>query len=193
MIFQYYATTYTELRASNYVGDIFLDNLPVLNLNFIIVEGALIVFLLTFVLVFAKPKYILFSIKAFALFVALRSLFIAVTHVGFYPDQINPGNGFFDHIYIYLNMQTGYFFSAHTGLPFLMALVFWRDRIWRNLFLVISFVFGFAVLLSHVHYSIDVFAAPFMAYAIFKGSQYLFSEDYRIINPSHVSRGHCML
>ena len=59
-----------------------------------------------------------------------------------------------------------------------MALVFWEKPLIRNLFFAISFVFGAAVLLAHTHYSIDVLAAPFMAYGIFEISRRLFGRDY---------------
>ena len=59
-----------------------------------------------------------------------------------------------------------------------MALIFWREKLWRFLYLAASAIFGIAVLLAHVHYSIDVLAAPFMTYSIFKLTEYMFKEDY---------------
>ena len=45
-----------------------------------------------------------------------------------------------------------------------------------------SLVFGITVLFAHVHYSIDVFAAPFITYAIFKLAELeLFTKDYAIM------------
>ena len=129
----------------------------------------------------SKPRHILFTMKAVALFIATRSLFVSLTHVGIYPDHIVPGLGFFDGIYLYLNFQTGLFFSGHTGLPFLMALIFWNIPRARFLFISLSFISGIAVLLAHVHYSIDVFAAPFIAYGIFKIARKLFPRDYELI------------
>jgi hypothetical protein len=114
-------------------------------------------------------------------FLALRSVFVAVTHLGIYPGQIVPDPGFFDQLYLAFGLETGYFFSAHTGLPIFMALIFWDEKIWRVLYLAISIVFGISVLLAHVHYSIDVLAAPFMTYSIFMLSKYLFKEDYELI------------
>jgi membrane-associated phospholipid phosphatase len=108
-------------------------------------------------------------------------LFVSLTHVGIYPGNIDPGLGFFDGLYSYLNFQTGFFFSGHTGLPFFMALIFWDKFSARVVFLILSFVFAVAVLLAHIHYSIDVFAAPFMAYGIFKIACYLFPRDYELI------------
>ena len=176
-----YAYAYLARPTSVYVGDILLDNLPVVNLNFLIIEGALTCIVLGTLFVFSKPRYILFTLKAVALFIAIRAFFTSLTHIGIYPGAINPGAGFLDSIYMYLDFQTGFFFSGHTGLPFLMALIFWREPFPRAVLLSLSFIFAVAVLLAHVHYSIDVFAAPFMAYGIFTIAKKFFPHDYALI------------
>jgi len=181
LIFQYYAGAYSEHVATQYVGDLLLDNLPVVNLNFIIVEGALWAILISFILMMCKPQYIIFELKTVALFLAIRAVFVAVTHLGIYPGQVVPGPGFFDQLYVALGLQTGYFFSAHTGLTLLMSFIYWEEKFWRFLYMAGSAVFGISVLLAHVHYSIDVLAAPFMSYSIFKLSEYLFKEDYELL------------
>ena len=182
LTFQYYSSAYSTRNSSRFVGDIFLDNLPVVNMNAVIIEGALPMIVVSVILLLREPKYLLFAIKAVAIFIAIRAFFVAATHLGIYPDQIVPGNGFFDRIYVALDLQAGYFFSSHTGLPFLMALIFWDKRFWRYFYFILSAVFGAAVLLAHVHYSIDVFAAPFMTYSIYKLAQYLFPDDYKLID-----------
>lgn len=177
-----YAFDYSLRPTSNYVGDLILDNIPVIGLNFIIVEVALIAIVLgTLFVVFSKPRYVLFTLKAIALFIIIRAIFISLTHVGIHPDNIMPGVGVFDSIYLYLNFQTGLFFSGHTGLTFLMALIFWKEFRVRIAFLTLSFIFAVAVLLAHIHYSIDVLAAPFMTYGIFEIARYFFPKDYELI------------
>lgn len=177
-----YAFDYAERPSTNHVGDLVLDNIPAIDLNFIIIEVALATIVLgTLFVVFARPRYILFSLKTVALFIIIRAFFISLTHVGIHPDNIAPGLGFFDGIYSYLNFQTGLFFSGHTGLTFLMALIFWEHFNIRAVFFALSFVFGVAVLLAHIHYSIDVFAAPFMAYGIFAIARHLFKNDYALM------------
>jgi hypothetical protein len=183
IVFQFYASAYSQRVSSNFVHDLLLDNLPIINLNAIIVEGALGAIVFTILLLIAKPKYILFSLKAIAIFIATRAVFVAVTHLGIYPGQVNPGTGFFDSIYTGLGLEAGFFFSGHTGLTLLMALIFWDEKFWRHVYIIAAMIFGVSVLLAHVHYTIDVLAAPYMTYAIFKLSQYFFAEDYELIEP----------
>ena len=180
LIFQAYATYYADRATSSFVHDLFLDNLPIVNLNSIIVEGALAAVVFTFLLVFSKPTYLIFALKTIAIFVITRACFVSMTHLGIYPGQINPGRGLSDRIYVELGFEAGFFFSAHTGLPILMSLVFWKEKLWRYVYLVLAVVFGASVLLAHVHYSIDVFAAPFMAYSIYKLAEYFFPEDAKL-------------
>lgn len=184
VVFQFYASSYSVRVSSNFVHDILLDNLPIVNLNLVIVEGALAAIVGSIILLIAKPQYIVFTLKAAAIFIATRAVFVAATHLGIYPGQINPDTGFFDRIYAGLGLEAGFFFSGHTGLTFLMSLIFWDERLWRYLYIALAVVFGVSVLLAHVHYTIDVLAAPYMTYAIFKLSQYFFVEDYRKISTS---------
>ena len=72
------------------------------------------------------------------------------------------------------------FFSGHTGLPFLLALIFWENKKLRFLFLGFSVLFAVVVLLGHLHYSIDVFAAYFITYTIFHICKFLFKKDWQL-------------
>lgn len=58
------------------------------------------------------------------------------------------------------------FFSGHTSTLFLLALVI-PNRKLSAIFLLCTVIVGCAVLVQHVHYSIDVLAAPFFTYACF--------------------------
>jgi hypothetical protein len=186
-IFQSFAASYAMRRSTQFVGDFFLEHLPIINVNPIIIEGAFFAILFSTILLLLKPAHLIFALKAIAIFIMTRAFMISVTHLGVYPGTTVPDPGFFDGIYSALNLQAGYFFSGHTGLPILMALIFWNERLWRYCFLALATVFGIAVLLAHVHYSIDVFAAPFMTYSIYKLAQYLFSEDYELITAAEKS------
>jgi len=89
-----------------------------------------------------------------------------------------------DDLLIRLNVGSDMFFSGHTGMPFLLALMFWEDKLARYISLTASCIFGAAVLFGHLHYSIDVFAAFFITYTIFQIAQKFFPEDYRLFHKS---------
>lgn len=171
------ASVYALHSASKAVTDIILDNTPVFDVNLIVTTGAFLFFLFVTLMALAHPKKIPYLLKSTALFIIIRSIFITLTHLGPVPVQsyIDPANFFSSY-----NLGTDYFFSGHTGLPFLMALIFW-DKPWiRYVSLVISVVFGASVLLGHLHYSIDVFAAFFITYSIFVIAQKFFPKDYSL-------------
>jgi hypothetical protein len=59
------------------------------------------------------------------------------------------------------------FFSGHTSTMFLLFLTA-TARPLRLLFIAGTMLVGACVLLQHVHYTIDVFAAPFFAYGSYR-------------------------
>lgn len=178
LILNYYAGNYAAVSASNSVTDIILDNIPTVNTELIFVEGIFVFLMFVSWLFIKEPKRIPFALKSIALFVIVRSIFISLTHIGPIPDTgpILEGN--------FIGKFTfggDLFFSGHTGLPFLMALIFWNNRKLRILFIAAAIFFGASVLLGHLHYSIDVFAAFFITDGIFRISERLFRKDYEML------------
>jgi len=163
------------------VQDIFLDNLPLINLSPVIVGGAIVLWVFAWVLLIVKPKYLIFSTKAIALYIISRAFFFSLTHVGPYPSRYSPSasnDGY--RLYHLVTFQGNFFYSGHTAFPFLLALIFWDNKYMRYLFLFLTVFFGASVLLAHVHYSIDVFAAPFIVYGMYVITKKLFPRDYAV-------------
>ena len=180
LIVNFYAGTFATARASNAVNDLVLNNIPVFNVDLFFVYGPLVVWFFVAWFCLIKPQRIPFVFKSLALFVLTRSLFITLTHIGPFPDHaiIDYSSDFIKRF----SFGGDLFFSAHTGLPFLMALVFWRHRRLRLFFISASIFFGVIVLLGHLHYSIDVLSAFFITYSIYHLALYLFKEDARLFN-----------
>ena len=165
------------------VGDTLLNLLPTLKIDFLIIQVPLMATFLGLGLLIYKPHYFPFTLKALSLFIIIRSFFISLTHLGASPhqlvlDQSSFGFSLYDLLY---NTTNDFFFSGHTGIPILLALIFWSDKHWRFIFLGIAAIFGVSVLLAHIHYSIDVFAAPFMTYSIFTLAKYIFPGSYELV------------
>ncbi|HBB03313.1 TPA: hypothetical protein DCZ39_00140 [Patescibacteria group bacterium] len=62
-------------------------------------------------------------------------------------------------------------------MPFLMALIFWKNKLMRYAFILAAMSFGIIVLLGHLHYSIDVLAAFFITYTINHFNELLRKKD----------------
>jgi hypothetical protein len=170
----HFASKYAHIRASNYVEDIILSNTPVFDFEFIFVEGAIMLSLFVIALCFRFRKTAPFLLKTVSFFIIIRAIFVSLTHIGPYPSKLALESGLLN----FITSGNDLFFSGHTGLPFLIALIFWDHLYIRTLFLVSSVVFGVIVLLSHLHYSIDVFAAFFITYSIYHIALKLFKKDY---------------
>lgn len=104
----------------------------------------------------------------YALLLVVRSLFIVLTPMRAPLDSFwAGGDPLFDAVGCHLTFHNDLFFSSHTALPFLGFLVY-RDRWARLVFLGFSITLAITVLLTRLHYSIDVFAAFFITYAVYR-------------------------
>ncbi len=178
----HYASKYAEIHASGYVGDIILSNTRVYNFELVFVEGAIMLSLFVIALCFKFRKTAPFLIKAVSLFIIIRAIFVSLTHIGPFPTKLALESRALD----FITSGNDLFFSGHTGLPFLIALIFWDHLYLRSLFLAGSIVLGATALLSHLHYSIDVFAAFFITYSIYHIAIKLFKKDFEFFTTDDV-------
>lgn len=169
------AGTYATESASLPVTDIILSNIRVFDVDLIFIYGPFVLFLIVAIIACYNPNKLPFTIKSIALFTIIRSIFISLTHLGPFPTQaITTGGNFISKF----TFGGDLFFSGHTGIPFLMALIFWQNKQLRYFFLAYSIFMGTVVLLGHYHYSIDVLAAFFITYSIFHISVLFFKKDW---------------
>lgn len=178
LITQFYISGYTDSLPSTPVTDLILSNIRVYNVDGIFVWGSV---LLLFVGVYVGLKNINtmpFAMKSISLFVLIRSFFVILTHISSFPTRIAIDSPFFNSEF-FNGIFTGndLFFSGHTGLPFLLALIYWKDKTLRTIFLGFSALFAIVVLMGHIHYSIDVFSAFFITYGIFEICKLLFKKE----------------
>ena len=176
LIVNHFADIYASIRASSSVADMILDNIPVINTNGIFIYGSVIFVIFAAVLLAFMPKKIPFTVNSVALFVLIRSGFITLTHLGPPASSVLT----LGEISEKFTSGASLFFSGHTGVPFLFALIFWQNVRLRWIFLACSVIAAVSVLLGHMHYSIDVAAAYFITYSIFHICQKAFKKDYAL-------------
>lgn len=175
----YVAGTYATEMMSNSVTDIVLSNTRAFDVDGIFIYGSLVLILFIAGLLLTHPKRIPFTLYSLTLFILIRSLFISLTHLGPFPSQLPLDLGRVASKFIF---GGDLFFSGHTGIPFLMALVFWKERPLRYLFIIWSVGFGVVALLGHLHYSIDVLSAFFITYTIFHIAEVVFKKERALFN-----------
>ncbi len=187
LIVQYLASNYATRASSESVTDIVLSNTRVYDVDALFVWGAVIAVLLSIFLIFKYLNYAPFIIKSSAVFIFIRSIFVSLTHISPFPTHVIISSIFFrDAVFNGIFNGNDLFFSGHTGLPFLIALIFWNKKTIRYVFLALSAMFAVVVLLGHLHYSIDVFAAFFISYTIFDICKFIFKRDYQLLQEDKI-------
>lgn len=175
----YYAIGYATEHASSPVTDIILSNTPAFDVDGLFFYGTLGLVAFITLLLLAHPKRIPFTLHAMALLYFIRAAFISMTHIGLFPiataNSANFGLGLSHFLF-----GGDLFFSGHTALAFLLALIFWKQKNIRYIFLAWSLYMAAVVLLGHLHYTIDVASAFFITYTIYCVAEWLFPKDRQL-------------
>lgn len=120
--------------------------------------------LITLVLFLASPKKLLKALQAYALVLFLRTLSIYILPLEAPRGMIflqDPVTAFFLNS---VNVVTkDLFFSGHISAMCLFV-YFTENRIWKTYLMIATPVLATMILWQHVHYSIDVMAAPLFTY-----------------------------
>lgn len=139
-----------------------------------LVFGLIYFSLILFIYISIKdPSRIMIALQAYGLMVLFRIIAMYLTPFEA-PEKLLLLNDPFVQLFGKGDVLTkDLFFSGHTGTLFLLFLLA-DNKKFKSVLLVATILVGLAVLLQHVHYSIDVFVAPFIAYG-----------SYRIIKRFH--------
>lgn len=161
---------YNERRPGFTLNDPFLSSFNPVDftwLTFILIYLGLITALvfLTF-----HPARMLTALQSYTLISALRIITIYFLPLNA-PVQIIPlTDPFVEFFGGGTTLLRDLFFSGHTSTMFLFFLTAKSKKI-KVVFLICTFLVASFVLLQHVHYTIDVLAAPFFAYTSYRISR----------------------
>jgi len=178
----FYAGSYANEKGINPVTDIVLSNTRAYDVDALFIGWIIAFSLFVLIRCLRYPQQMPYILKSIALFITIRAIFVTLTHLGPYPDSIviiNTG------IIGKINFWADLFFSGHTGMPFLMALLFRKNKWMRYVFILAAISFGVIVLLWHLHYSIDVLAAFFITYTIHHIWEILRQKDKLVFEHSN--------
>jgi membrane-associated phospholipid phosphatase len=158
---------YVEARKGVVLAD------PILNL-FNPVDLTWLIFALIYVSLFVaivtlskNPKRLLFAVQVYTLMVAVRIVAMFLLPLNPPAKMIILNDPFVEYFGTGQTLTKDLFFSGHTATLFILFLVS-ENKIIKTIFLISTIAVAISVIMQHVHYSIDVFAAVFFAYACYK-------------------------
>jgi PAP2 superfamily C-terminal len=138
-------------------------------LTFIIIYFSILVGLISFA---KDPRLILFAAQAYGLLIFFRVIAMYLTPFSA-PEKILPLNDpFVQWIGSGDVLTKDLFFSGHTATLFIIFLIEKKFKM-KILFLLLTIAVAVCVIIQQVHYSIDVFAAPFFAYGSYSLLRYM--------------------
>jgi len=167
--------TEMETRQGTRLNDFFLSWLPSYDfsgITLLLTYAALATFILSNII---KPNTFIIGLQGYCLLLIMRGLSI-------YLVPLEPPAGMIllrDPITILFMSKPdgGYivkdlFFSGHVSAIMLFYFVS-KNKIVKKVLLVLGILVATLILLQHVHYTIDIVAAPFFAFLAYKLSLYL--------------------
>jgi hypothetical protein len=110
------------------------------------------------------PATLLVAMQAYALMVVFRIIAMSLLPLEPPPTMLPLNDPLVEVFGTGRLLTKDLFFSGHTSTLFLLFLVTPRGVL-KGVFLASTVVVACCVLAQHVHYSVDVFVAPFVAYA----------------------------
>lgn len=123
--------------------------------------------LLTAVVSFSlKPERLLFAFQLYTLMVCVRIAAMYLLPLEPPATIIILNDPFVEFFGTGQTLTKDLFFSGHTATLFILFLVE-EKKILRSVFLICTVVVAINVLIQHVHYTIDVFAAVFFTYTCY--------------------------
>jgi membrane-associated phospholipid phosphatase len=146
---------------------------PVLNL-FRPVDLTWMIFLIIYIsllsgvlILIRNPVRLIFALQVYTVLILFRMA--AMYSVPFNPPPaMIPLNDPFVQFFGSGKLLTkDLFFSGHTATLFLLYLVI-DKKPYKQVFLIFTVVIGLSVILQHVHYFIDVLAAPFFTFGSYR-------------------------
>jgi len=115
-----------------------------------------------------QPRLLLVAVQAYVVMLVLRMAAMSVVPLDACPGMIPLEDPLVQRLGSGVVLTKDLFFSGHTSTFFLLFLAVPGGRTVKALFLAGTVGVAACVLWQHVHYSVDVLAAPVFAYASYR-------------------------
>lgn len=162
---------YIEVRPGSILEDPFLNTFVPQEVTWFTFGIIYISVIMVLIHLSRQPYQLLIAFQAYIFIALARMLSMYLTPLDPPPLLIPLEDPFVQSVSSGV-LTRDLFFSGHTSTSFLLFLCS-TGRTIKIFFLICTILVGILVLIQHVHYSIDVVAAPFYAYTCYKLSSFL--------------------
>lgn len=158
---------YVEARKGVLLPDPLLNLFNPIDLTWLTFALIYVSIVVAIVTLFKNPSRLVFAIQLYTLMVAVR--IIAMYLMPFDPpsSMIILNDPFVEYFGTGQTLTKDLFFSGHTATLFILFLVS-ENKMIKTVFMISTIAVAISVILQHVHYSIDVFAAVIFTYTCYK-------------------------
>lgn len=158
-----------EKRNGIVLNDILLSYLPACDLSVPIFGIIWSMSVLIIIRCFQDPDFFILVMWSFVLLCLARIVSISLVQLNAPEGIVTLKDPIVSVFYGKRYITKDLFFSGHTSTQFLFFLCLPRRRD-KVIALFSTIVIGIMVLVQHVHYTIDVVAAPFFAFLVYKSA-----------------------
>lgn len=158
---------YIEIRTGFILSDPILNLFNPIDLTWITFGLIYLSLIFAIVTLLKNPQRFLFALQLYTSMTVVRMIAMFLLPLEPPEKMILLKDPFVEFFGTGQTLTKDLFFSGHTATLFIMFLVSEHKTI-KIIFLVITIIVAFCVLLQHVHYTIDVFAAILFTYACYK-------------------------
>jgi len=159
--------TYNEERIGFTLPDPILNSLPPADLTYFIFFLIYISVLFGLSVLIKSPKKFIIAFQIYSVVLIFRYCFMSLLPLN-PPDGIIPLHDPFVELFgTGETLLRDLFFSGHTATLFVFFLVV-EKKLYKLFFLISIILVAFALLLQHVHYTIDIITAPFIVYGSYR-------------------------
>ncbi len=158
---------FIEARKGVVLSDPILNLFDPINLTWLIFALIYISIIAAVINLWNNPKKLLFAIQLYILMVVVRIAAMYLLPLEPPATMIVLKDPFVEFFGTGQTLTKDLFFSGHTATLFILFLVS-EKKIIKAVFMISTILVAIAVLLQHVHYTIDVFAAVFFTYTCYR-------------------------
>lgn len=157
---------YVEARQGVVLSDPIINLFSPIDLTWLIFALIYISIVAAIATLLKNPKQLLFAIQLYTLMVAIRIAAMYLLPLDPPSTMIILNDPLVEFFGTGQTLTKDLFFSGHTATLFILFLVS-EKKIIKFVFLISTIAVALSVILQHVHYTIDVFAAVFFTYACY--------------------------